>query len=51
VASILKKKRQHVTSYVVEVSGVRRDEYPRRFMSMKVHPEIAQFLEALEACY
>jgi putative redox protein len=37
VASILKKKRQHVTSYVVEVSGVRRDEYPRRFMSMKVH--------------
>lgn len=37
VASILKKKRQHVTSYVIEISGVRRDEYPRRFTSMKVH--------------
>ena len=37
VASILKKKRQVVTSYVVEVSGVRRDEHPRSFTSMKVH--------------
>src|SRR5688572_7947522 len=37
VASILKKKRQHVTSYTVEVSGERRDEYPRSFTSMKVH--------------
>ena len=37
VASILHKKRQHVTSYVVEVSGQRREEYPRRFTSMKVH--------------
>jgi len=37
VASILAKKRQHVTSYIVEVSGVRRDEYPRSFTSMKVH--------------
>jgi putative redox protein len=37
VASILKKKRQHVTSYVIEVSGVRRDEHPRSFTSMKVH--------------
>src|SRR6185437_17082387 len=37
VASILTKKRQHVTSYVVEVSGQRRDEYPRKFTSMKVH--------------
>lgn len=37
VAGILKKKRQHVTSYVVEVSGVRRDDYPRRFTSMNVH--------------
>jgi len=37
VASILTKKRQHVTSYVVEVSGERRDEYPRKFTSMKVH--------------
>ena len=37
VASILKKKRQHVTSYTVEVSGERRDEYPRSFTWMKVH--------------
>ena len=29
--------RQVVTSYVVEVSGVRRDEHPRSFTSMKVH--------------
>ncbi|HEY0729050.1 MAG TPA: OsmC family protein [Pyrinomonadaceae bacterium] len=37
VASILKKKRQHVTSYTVEISGERRDEYPRSYTSMKVH--------------
>ena len=37
VASILAKKRQHVTGYVVEVSGVRRDEFPRKYTSMKVH--------------
>ena len=37
VASILKKKRQQVTGYTVEVSGVRRDEYPRSYTSMKVH--------------
>lgn len=37
VASILAKKRQHVTSYVVEVSGQRRDEYPRKYTSMNVH--------------
>lgn len=37
VANILKKKRQHVTSYTVEVSGERRDEYPRSYTSMKVH--------------
>lgn len=37
VASILSKKRQQVTSYIVEVSGVRRDEYPRSYTSMKVH--------------
>ena len=37
VASILAKKRQVVTSYIVEVSGVRRDEHPRSFTSMKVH--------------
>ena len=37
VAGILTKKRQHVTSYVVEVSGQRRDDYPRKYTSMKVH--------------
>lgn len=37
VASILKKKRQRVTSYTVEVSGERRTEYPRSYTSMKVH--------------
>jgi putative redox protein len=37
VASILVKKRQHVTRYVVEVSGERRAEYPRKYTSMKVH--------------
>jgi putative redox protein len=37
LATILKKKRQHVTSYVVEVSGTRRDEHPRSYTAMKVH--------------
>ena len=37
VAAILKKKRQHVSSYSVEISGERRDDYPRRFTSMNVH--------------
>jgi putative redox protein len=36
VASILAKKRQQVTSYVIEVTGTRRDEYPRRYTSMNV---------------
>jgi putative redox protein len=37
VAGIMAKKRQRVTRYVIEVSGERRDEYPRKFTSMKVH--------------
>jgi putative redox protein len=37
VAGILAKKRQHVTSYVIEVSGTRRDDHPRRYTAMKVH--------------
>ena len=37
VAGILSKKRQQVTSYVIEVTGKRRDEYPRSFTSMRVH--------------
>lgn len=36
VAGILAKKRQRVTNYLVEVSGERRDDHPRRFMSMNV---------------
>ena len=37
VISILKKKRQDVREYVLEVSGERRDEYPRSYTSMHVH--------------
>ena len=37
VAGILKKKRQHVTSYTIEITGQRRDDYPRRFTAMNVH--------------
>jgi putative redox protein len=37
VVSILRKKREPVTNYRVEVSGERRDDYPRSFKSMKVH--------------
>ncbi len=37
VASILRKKRQDVTDYRVEVRGERRAEHPRSFKRMKVH--------------
>ena len=37
VISILEKKRQKVTNYIVEVTGQRRDEYPRSYTSMNVH--------------
>jgi putative redox protein len=37
VINILTKKRQRVTKYTVEVSGERREEYPRSYKSMKVH--------------
>jgi len=37
VIGILKKKRQKVTSYRVEVSGKRRDDFPRKYTSMHVH--------------
>jgi putative redox protein len=36
VASILKKKREQVTDYRVEVSGTRREEHPRAFTRMEV---------------
>jgi len=37
VVSILRKKRQHVTEYRVEVRGERREGYPRSFKRMEVH--------------
>ncbi|MBX3289152.1 MAG: OsmC family protein [Acidobacteria bacterium] len=37
VISILKKKRQDVTDYRVEVTGVRADEHPRKYVSFRVH--------------
>ena len=36
VISILKKKRQHVTDYRIEVSGERREEFPRSFTRLWV---------------
>ena len=36
VISILKKKRERVTDYRVEVRGTRRDEHPRAFTRMEV---------------
>ena len=37
VVSILRKKRQTVTDYRVEVRGERRDSYPRSYKRMEVH--------------
>jgi len=37
VVSILKKKRQAVTDYRVEVSGTRKDDHPRAFIKFHVH--------------
>jgi putative redox protein len=36
VISILKKKRQQVTDYRIEVSGERREEFPKRFTKLLV---------------
>jgi putative redox protein len=36
VISILKKKREHVTDYRVEVRGERRDEHPRAYKRIEV---------------
>ena len=36
VISILKKKRQHVTSYCIEVSGERREDFPRSYTRFEV---------------
>lgn len=37
VISILEKKRQIVTKYKVEISGERRDDYPRAFTKFQIH--------------
>ena len=37
VISILRKKRQNVTDYRIEVRGQRRDEHPRSYKRMEVH--------------
>ena len=37
VVSIMEKKRQHVTDYKVEITGERREEYPRAFTKMHIH--------------
>lgn len=37
VVSILKKKREDVTGYRVEVRGQRREEHPRSYRRMEVH--------------
>ena len=37
VISILEKKRQRITNYRNEVSGERRDDFPRSFTRMHVH--------------
>lgn len=36
VITVLRKKREHVTAYRVEVHGERREEYPRSFRKMEV---------------
>lgn len=36
VVSILRKKRERVTDYRVEVKGVRRDEHPRSYTRLEV---------------
>jgi putative redox protein len=37
VIDILRKKREQVTDYRVEVTGERRDEHPRSYKLMRVH--------------
>lgn len=61
VISILKKKRQHVTDYRIEVSGQRRRQHPRAYTGMQVHhilsgrslseKAVAQAIELSEAKY
>ena len=61
VISILKKKRQHVTDYRIEVSGERRDEFPKSFTRLFIkhivrgrgiaEPAVAQAIELSETKY
>ena len=37
VVSILRKKRQKITDYKVEITGERREEYPRAFTKFHIH--------------
>lgn len=37
VISILQKKRQDVTDYNVDITGVRADEHPRKYTAFQVH--------------
>lgn len=37
IVSILEKKRQNITDYRVEVTGERRDQYPRAFTKFQIH--------------
>ncbi len=37
VVSVLRKKREQVTAYRVEVSGQRREEHPRSYKRLEVH--------------
>jgi putative redox protein len=37
VASILEKKRQDVREYIVEITGTRFDEHPRKFTAFHIH--------------
>jgi putative redox protein len=37
VESILAKKRQEVTDYRVEITGVRADDHPRKFISFQIN--------------
>ena len=37
VVDILRKKREKVTDYKIEVTGERRDDFPRSFKSIRLH--------------
>ena len=36
VISILRKKRQHVTAYAIDVEGQRREEHPRAYTAIEI---------------